>query len=79
MMIVASLMMPKGRHALLRDGQVIWVGPVGSPIEDVDCDTIIFSPEDYERVKAEREWRKALNARPPATISPPYWGGLVKV
>ena len=48
-------------------------------ILDTCVDRASYPNWDYERVKAEREWRKALNARPISTISPPYWGGLVKV
>ena len=39
-----------GFMALKRSGQVVWVGRLGSPIEDAVCDGMIVSREDYDRL-----------------------------
>jgi hypothetical protein len=41
-----------GYCALMRAGQVIWVGKLGAPIEDVEFDGVIVHPDDYQRIKA---------------------------
>lgn len=33
--------------ALTRNGKIVWVGPFGSPVEDVDFDGVILSPGRY--------------------------------
>lgn len=47
--IVESQLMMPGFHALKRRGELVWVGPLGAPIEDADCDTIILHPDDAAR------------------------------
>lgn len=46
-------LMPKGTMALWRNGDVIWTGPVGSPIEDVECDKITFNQADYDQLLSD--------------------------
>lgn len=41
---------PKGSFALWRNGQVVWMGPVGSPICDVECDKITMHADDHDRL-----------------------------
>lgn len=41
----------KGRVALMRDRHIVWIGPLGSPIEDAEFDTVLMNPEDIERLK----------------------------
>jgi hypothetical protein len=45
-------LIPQGMHALVRNGDIVWMGPLGAPIEDAECDLILVSPDDYERIKA---------------------------
>lgn len=42
-------LVPAGMHILWRNGQPIWCGPLGAPIEDVDFDRVTVNPADYER------------------------------
>jgi hypothetical protein len=44
-----------GTPSLLKRGRVVWTGPLGSPIEDVECDEIRMNPEGC--------WR-SVEARP---------------
>lgn len=44
-------LLPAGKIALVRDGQVVWIGPLGSPIEDAEFDTVLMNPADIERLK----------------------------
>lgn len=37
-----------GQVALKLHGKVVWVGPLSSPWEDVDCDTVVLSKADYD-------------------------------
>jgi hypothetical protein len=54
----ASRIIPKGYHVLKRRGQVVWVGPIGAPIEDADCDCIVMHPDDWDRcVEAFKSYR----------------------
>lgn len=55
MKMAAHEMMPTGYHALKRRGDLVWIGRLGAPIEDADCDEIVLSPADYERVRAALE------------------------
>jgi hypothetical protein len=48
--IAKSNYMPEGKIALWKNGNVIWSGDIGSPIEDVDFDMVTFAPRDHERV-----------------------------
>lgn len=45
--ILCNELMPDGKIALYKGSAAVWVGPVGSPIEDVDFDEIMLSPNDY--------------------------------
>ena len=38
---------PEGQHVLLKDGKVVWAGPIASTPERIDFDTTIMSPADY--------------------------------
>ena len=44
--VTTSAVQLRGHHALTRNGQVVWQGPIGSPIEDVVFDGLIMHPED---------------------------------
>jgi hypothetical protein len=37
--------------ALKCKGKVVWVGPLNAPWDDVECDTIVVSRQDYKAVK----------------------------
>jgi hypothetical protein len=50
MRVIADKFMLEGYQALMRNGQVVWVGKIGMPIEDVEFDTLILHPNDYERL-----------------------------
>jgi hypothetical protein len=52
MRITPNAYVPPGVQVLWRDGMVVWSGPIGAPIEDVECDMIQVNPKDYERIKA---------------------------
>lgn len=49
--IIENPFIPTGRVALQRKGKIVWVGPLGAPWEDADCDTIIVSAADYAEIK----------------------------
>ena len=44
-------LLPVGKIALVRDRQLVWIGPLGSPIEDAEFDTVLLNPADIERLK----------------------------
>ena len=44
-------LMPVGKVGLVRDRQLVWIGPLGSPIEDAEFDTVLLNPADIERLK----------------------------
>lgn len=46
---------PVGLHVLYRNGDVVWSGPLGAPIEDVDFDVVLVSPVDYARLRVVSE------------------------
>ncbi len=48
--ITASEFIPEGRIALLLRRCVMWQGPLGAPWDDVECDTMIVNPADFERI-----------------------------
>jgi len=50
--ITQNAYVPPGVHVLWRHGKVVWSGPIGAPIQDVECDMIQVNPKDYERIKA---------------------------
>jgi hypothetical protein len=52
MVIESNDMIPPGKHVLWRNGKPVWMGSLGAPIEDVECDKIQVNPADYERIKA---------------------------
>ena len=43
-------LLPEGKIALVRDRQVVWIGSIGSPIEDAVFDLLLINPKDYERM-----------------------------
>lgn len=51
MIIVENKYLLPGQVALKRQGRIVWVGPLSSPWEDVDCDTLIVSSQDYEQIR----------------------------
>ena len=44
-------LLPVGTLALVRDGQVVWIGSVDAPISDAEFDTVLFNPADIECLK----------------------------
>jgi hypothetical protein len=40
----------EGMLVLFKDGQAIWAGPIGAPIEDAVYDTIMLNPADLARL-----------------------------
>lgn len=48
--ITCSTLLQVGTHVLTRKGVPIWMGRLGAPIEDVDCDGVTVHPQDYERI-----------------------------
>ena len=52
MRIEAIDLIPVGKLAIWRDGRPVWMGSLGMPIEDVECDKIQVNPADYERISA---------------------------
>jgi hypothetical protein len=49
--IQARDLLPVGKIGLVRDGELVWVGSVGSPISDAEFDTVLMNPTDIERLK----------------------------
>lgn len=45
--IEGSSLVPVGKQILWRDGQPVWCGALGAPIEDVEFDRVTVSPEDF--------------------------------
>jgi hypothetical protein len=53
--IEASPLVLKGRIVLWKQGAVVYMGKLGDPIEDAECDTVMLHPADYARLgEAER-------------------------
>jgi hypothetical protein len=50
MMIQANSNVLPGHQVLWRKGCVVWMGPIGAPIEDADIDKITVHPSDYEKI-----------------------------
>ena len=48
--IEVSAMIPVGRVALLRHGELVWVGNLADPWDDVEFDLILLSEPDFENV-----------------------------
>ena len=38
-----------GSIALWKNGEVVYIGKLGDPIEDAECDTVMLHPADYAR------------------------------
>jgi len=51
MIVQKSRLVPPGKLILCRNGMPVWAGSIGAPIEDVECDKMIVSPSDYDRVR----------------------------
>jgi hypothetical protein len=49
--IEESGLLLRGYQALRSKGRIVWTGPVGAPIEDAVCDTIIMHPDDAARLR----------------------------
>lgn len=48
MLVRPNLLCSKGKQVLWKDGCVVWIGDLGSPIEDAEFDAITVHPDDYE-------------------------------
>lgn len=51
---------PYGLVILKRHGMVVWYGPIASPWEDVNCDSMELSRDDFDRLLGNLktgEWR----------------------
>lgn len=46
----ASLLLLPGFIVLKRRGMLVWVGPLGSPIEDAEYDAVVLHPYDLKRL-----------------------------
>lgn len=53
MLIRASTFLTPGQIALERDGQIVWVGALGAPIEDVEFTTLLVSDADFDDIKRQ--------------------------
>jgi hypothetical protein len=42
--------MPIGKVACMLDNKIVWYGRLADPWDDINCDTICVSKEDYEQV-----------------------------
>ena len=49
--IIADRHQVAGKVALLRNGKPVWIGDIMAPWDDVDCDTIIVAPSDYDKIE----------------------------
>jgi len=49
--IQARDLLPVGKIGLVRGGELVWVGSIGSPISDAEFDTVLMNPTDIERLK----------------------------
>jgi hypothetical protein len=47
--ITASEMVAEGYIVLMRGGKPAWNGRLSAPWDDVECDTMIVNPLDFER------------------------------
>lgn len=50
--IEGSGLVPRGFQILWRDGNPVWCGNIGAPIEDAEFDRVTVNPNDYERMRA---------------------------
>lgn len=53
LIIRASESVQPGTQALSKNGTVVAVVPLGAPIEDAACDTVLLHSDDYERLMAK--------------------------
>lgn len=51
MVIVECKVLRPGQVVLKRQRKIMWFGPLSSPWEDVECDTIFLSSSDYEATR----------------------------
>jgi hypothetical protein len=56
--IEVSSVVPKGSLALWKNGEAVYIGKLGDPIEDAECDTVILHPADYARLSESETKRK---------------------
>ena len=47
--IEVSPVVPEGNMALWKNGELIYIGKLGDPVEDAECDTVMLHPDDYAR------------------------------
>jgi hypothetical protein len=48
--ITASEMVAEGYIVLMRGGKPAWNGRLSAPWDDVECDTMIVNPLDFDRI-----------------------------
>jgi hypothetical protein len=53
LIIRASAGVKPGTQVLSTNGTVVAVVPLGAPIEDATCDTVMLHPDDYARLMAK--------------------------
>jgi len=58
-LVQASEFVSEGMLVLWQGDAVIWVGPLGAPIEDVECDRVTLNPKDYARIRKLTQSRAA--------------------
>lgn len=51
LLVSPSVLVPVGMQVLWKDHQPVICVPIGAPIEDAECDHIMFNPADFERLK----------------------------
>ena len=51
--IKTNPLVPKGSMTLWKNGEVVYIGKLGDPVEDAECDTIMLHPTDYARLEIE--------------------------
>jgi len=45
-------LVPQGQAALVRNGEVVWAGPLIGPWSEVEYDIMLVSPSDFKEVRA---------------------------
>jgi len=48
--ITASDLVLPGHVVLMRNREVVWSGKLDAPWDDVDCDTMIVNPVEFEHI-----------------------------
>jgi hypothetical protein len=66
--IFASAYVAPGQIVLWREGVVVWIGPMDSPIEDAVCDCITVSLVDYKQLRKRIDAKKT--SRPASARDP---------